>query len=208
MLVPATSKSTFLYSAVSSNPTWSSLGLSPAYRARENFGLPTAFFDLGDTRLSFYTTSPTFVSGTETLKTIAGFSATQIGSYPVYLPDEMRLIKAECILRGTGLGTLADAKTEIDAVRTQTTGDVFGVYANLPAYSGVVDAPSLLNEVYKQRCSELFLQGLRLEDSRRFGRPTPPPVPTLSNERTRNFYPYPANERTLNSANVPADPAI
>ena len=149
MLVPATSKSTFLYSAVSSNPTWSSLGLSPAYRARENFGLPTAFFDAGDTRLSFYTTAPTFVSGTETLKTIAGFSATQIGSYPVYLPDEMRLIKAECILRGTGLGTLADAKTEIDAVRTQTTGDVFGVYANLPAYSGVVDAPSLLNEVYK-----------------------------------------------------------
>ncbi len=207
-LVPLTSKSVFLYSSTSSNPAWNSLGVAPPFRARENFGLPAQFFETGDTRLPFYTTTPTFTSGGETLKTIAGFFNSQIGPLPVYLPDEMRLIKAECILRGTGLGTLAEAKVEIDAVRTQTTGDVFGVYANLPAYSGTVDVASLLNEVYKQRCAELFLQGVRLEDSRRFGRPTPPATPTIANERTRNFYPYPANERTLNSTNVPPDPAI
>jgi starch-binding outer membrane protein, SusD/RagB family len=119
----------------------------------------------------------------------------------------MKLIKAECILRSAGLGTLADAVTEINAVRTQASGDPFGVNANLPAYSGTVDVPSLLNEVYKQRSAELYLQGVRLEDCRRFGRPTPPLAPTLANERNRDFYPYPANERALNP-NTPTDPAI
>jgi starch-binding outer membrane protein, SusD/RagB family len=207
-LVPLTSKSTFLYSTVSSNPAFNSLGIAPAFRPRDNFGLPAGLFETGDTRLAFYTTTPTTVVGGETLRTIAGFFNTQTSPIPVYLPDEMRLIKAECILRGSGLGTLMEAKQEIDSVRMQTTGDVFGVYANLPAYSGAEDAASLLNEVYKQRCAELFLQGVRLEDSRRFGRPVPPGIPAISNERTRNFYPYPTNERTLNNENVPADPAI
>jgi hypothetical protein len=50
----------------------------------------------------------------------------------------------------------------------------------------------------------LYLSGLRLDDSRRFGRPTPPGSLV---ERNRNFYPYPQQERT-NNPNVPADPAI
>jgi starch-binding outer membrane protein, SusD/RagB family len=209
-LVPANSKSVFFYSSTSSNPAWNSLGgASPAFRARENFGLPVSIFEPGDTfRLAFYTIKPLFTSGTETLKTIKGFFDVQTVSIPMYLPDEMRLIKAECILRGSGLGALADAVTEINAVRTQSSGDIFGVNANLPAYSGATDAPSLLLEVYKQRCSELFLQGLRLEDSRRFNRVTPVPnTPPPLGERSRNYYAYPANEKTLNP-NTPADPAI
>jgi hypothetical protein len=71
-------------------------------------------------------------------------------------------------------------------------------------------APELLVEVYRQRCAELFLSGLRLEDSRRFGRPAPPtnvnPVP-VTFERNRNFYPYPDQERLINP-NTPADPVI
>jgi starch-binding outer membrane protein, SusD/RagB family len=77
-------------------------------------------------------------------------------------------------------------------------------------YSGPVTANDLLLEIYKQRSAELFLQGLRLEDSRRFNRPAPPvgvnPVP-LTFERNRNFYPYPDQER-LTNPNTPQDPAI
>ncbi len=211
-LVPPSSQSTFIYSASGNNPIYNSVGVgTPSLRARENLGLPAGLFTAGDARIPFYTAAPaTPVADPEILKNVVGFFNSATKSIPVYLPDEMLLIKAECILRGTGIGTLADAVTQINAVRTQTTGDPFLVYANLPAYSGTVDNTSLLLEVYKQRCAELYLQGLRLEDSRRFNRtgPTPGVNPTLSNERTRNFYPYPLNERNLNSTNVPPDPAI
>ena len=206
-LVSLTSKSIFVYSATSSNPGWNALGVSPAFRPRDYFGLPAAFYEVADARRNFYTTTPVFTSGSDILRTMTGFFATQISPIPVYLPDEMRLIKAESILRGANLGTTADALIEINAVRTQASGDPFGVNANLPAYSGAVDAASLLLEVYKQRSAELYLQGLRLEDNRRFGRPTPPDNPTSADERNRNFYPYPANERALNP-NTPADPTI
>jgi hypothetical protein len=46
--------------------------------------------------------------------------------------------------------------------------------------------------------------GLALEDSRRFGRPGPG---TPNAERSRNFYPYPQQERDGNP-NTPADPTI
>ena len=120
----------------------------------------------------------------------------------------MRLLKAEAILRIGG--SLPDALLQINLVRTQVAGDPFNVYPNLPAYSGAVTRDALLLEVYRQRSAELFLQGLRLEDSRRFGRPAPPtnqnPVP-VSFERNRNFYPYPDQER-LTNPNTPADPQI
>ena len=94
--------------------------------------------------------------------------------------------------------------TEINAERQQTTGDIFGVNANLAAYSGTTDAASLAQEIYKQRCMELFCTGNRLEDSRRLGRPASP-----SNlvERNRNFYPYPDQERQ-NNPNTPIDPVF
>lgn len=69
--------------------------------------------------------------------------------------------------------------------------------ANLPTYSGTIDQPSILNEIYKNRCIELFMSGLKLEDSRRFGRP--------ATERNRNYYPYPDSER-FNNTNTLANP--
>ncbi|MGX5817108.1 RagB/SusD family nutrient uptake outer membrane protein [Chitinophaga lutea] len=202
------SKSEFKYSSQSPNPIQQQVQVSKNFRARADFGLPAGFVEAGDARLDFYLTTPDAVVGGETLKTLKGF-AVEIGtSIPVYIPDEVHLIKAEAIIRSGG--DLNTAKTEIDAVRTQAGGDPFGVNAKLPAYSGPVTTTALLLEVYKQRSIELYLQGLRLEDSRRFGRPAPPqnvnPVP-VSNERTRNWYPYPDQER-LNNPNTPADPAI
>jgi starch-binding outer membrane protein, SusD/RagB family len=55
----------------------------------------------------------------------------------------------------------------------------------------------LLTAIYKHRCIELYMSGLKLEDMRRFNRP--------NTERKRNFYPYPFAERD-NNPNTPADP--
>jgi hypothetical protein len=66
-----------------------------------------------------------------------------------------------------------------------------------------VTSSALLTEIYRQRAAELYLQGLRWEDSRRLGRPGPP---TSLDERNRNFWPYPDQERR-NNPNTPANPA-
>ena len=79
-----------------------------------------------------------------------------------------------------------------------------GLGADLPAYAGPLDQASLLFEIYKNRCIELYLSGMKLEDSRRFNRPGPG---TANAERARNFYPYPQQERDGNP-NTPGDPAL
>ena len=63
---------------------------------------------------------------------------------------------------------------------------------------------SLLKEIYKNRCIELFMSGMKLSDSRRFARPGPN---DLNAERNRNYYPYPLQERSGNPK-TPADPPI
>lgn len=208
-LVPLNSASQFVYDAAQSvNPLYTQLRIANNYAPRDNFGLPAGLYDPADARLAFYLQGPVVMVGGEALRTIRGFAQANNTPIPVYLPDEMRLVKAEALLRSGG--STADALTEINAVRQQSSGDVFGVHANLPAYGGPVTVADLLLEVYRQRSAELFLSGLRLEDSRRFERPAPPtnvnPVP-VSFERTRNFYPYPDQERLINP-NTPADPVI
>lgn len=208
-LVPLNSGSQFNYDGAQTvNPIFNQLRVVNSFSPRDNFGLPAGLFDPADGRISFYFQGAQVSNGPDVLRTIRGFAQTNSSPIPVYLPDEMRLIKAEAILRSGG--TVNDALTEINAVRQQASGDVFGVHANLPAYSGQVTVNDLLLEVYRQRCAELYLSGLRLEDSRRFARPAPPanvnPVP-VTFERNRNFYPYPDQER-LNNPNTPADPAI
>lgn len=206
--VNLTTKSQFVYSIQSPNPVYQQVAVAINYRPRADFGLPPGFVNAADGRLSFYLSTPDAVVGGETLKTLKGFFDAIDKPIPFYLPDEIRLLKAEAIVRSGGL--VADAITEINAVRTQSSGDPFGVHANLPVYAGSVTANALLLEIYQQRSAELFLQGLRMEDSRRFARPDPPsnvnPVP-VTFERNRNFYPYPDQER-LTNPNTPADPAI
>lgn len=206
-LVNLSTRSAFTYSAQNPNPVFTAVTQVGNFKPRDQFGLPADLFEAGDGRLNFYLTGPVVVDrnngGPDNLRTLAGFFTSQTSEIPAYLPDEMRLIRAEANLRAA-TPNLTAALTDINAVRTQASGDPFGVHANLPPYSGPLTAPALLLEVYKQRSAELFLSGLRLEDSRRFGRPAPP---TSLAERTRNFYPYPQQER-VNNPNTPADPAI
>lgn len=191
-----------------SNPLWQQVQTSKNYAARDNFGLPSDLVEAGDGRLGFYFTSSASTYSGDPVEILTGFAKEQIQPIPAYIPDEMKLIIAEANVRGSL--SIPDAVVAINAVRTQASGDPFGIHPNLPPYSGALTADALLTEIYKQRCAELYLSGLRLEDSRRFGRAEPPsnvvPVP-LTYERSRNFYPFPQQERQ-NNPNTPADPAL
>jgi starch-binding outer membrane protein, SusD/RagB family len=114
----------------------------------------------------------------------------------------MTLIKAEALARKSDF---PNAIIELNKVLTRTTDPSgYGVTAKQKAYAGASTSAAVLEEIYRNRCIELYLFGLRLEDSRRFGRPAPN---ATNAERTRNFYPYPTNERD-NNTNTPADPAL
>ncbi|WP_116544275.1 RagB/SusD family nutrient uptake outer membrane protein [Pontibacter virosus] len=200
--VDLTRRSEFVYSTLSPNPVYNTVFILAYFRPRDKFGLPDALFEAGDRRYNFYMTEPGADVAGDRVMTLAGFFNTQTTGIPAYLPDEMKLIKAEALLRNNG--SQDEALALINQVRTQTAGDPFSVHAGLPAYSGPMTREALLLEVYKQRSAELYLSGQKWEDSRRFNRPGPPD--NLS-ERNRNFYPYPDQERR-NNPNTPNDPAI
>ena len=191
--VDLTSKSTFLYDAVSNNPIAFNAILTPNnYQPIDrNFGLPTALAPISsDGRVNFYITTGSNPT------TGAGFFDSYSKLIPLYLPGEIILIKAEAYARKN---LLPQAIIELNKVLTKTAAsDAFGIGANLPAYLGTVDQTSILTEIYRNRCIELYMSGLKLEDSKRFSRP--------NTERNRDFYPYPDSER-FNNPNTPADPA-
>jgi hypothetical protein len=191
-MVDLTSKSTFLYDAISNNPIANSAILTPNnYQPIDRtFGLPATLAPISaDGRVNFYITPVT----TPTVG--AGFFDSNSKLIPVYLPGEIILIKAEAYARNNQLPL---AIVELNKVLTKTAGaDAFGVGANLPAYAGPIDQASILKEIYRNRCIELYMSGLKLEDSKRFNRP--------NTERNRDWYPYPDSER-FNNPNTPNDP--
>ncbi len=208
--VDLSSTSVFAYDSQNLNPIWARVfqNAAPNFKPRDNFGLPAAFsFDASDGRLSFYLVSlgDTNQNGLP-IEDLAGFFDVDTGSLPIYIPDEMKLIIAEANLR-KGSPDMAAAATAINDVLTDTN-DVFGINANVASYSGANTVDALLNEVYRNRRAELFLTGMSLEDSRRFDRPQPSGTSMIyTEERNRNFYPYPITERNSNP-NTPSDPSI
>jgi hypothetical protein len=84
----------------------------------------------------------------------------------------------------------------------RAANDAFGIGADLPAYAGGNTQAEILEEIYRNRCIELYMQGWKMEDLRRFGRSNTPNV-----EKNRNLYPYPFREKD-NNPNTPADPAF
>ena len=152
--------------------------------------------DLTDKRVPFYTSINTLASPRYRIN---GFGATATTQFPVYLPGEMTLIKAECYARQAA-PDLNNALTELNKIVTKLrTADPFGVGAELPALLGPLTQAQILDQIYKHRCIELYMSGLKLEDMRRFARPT--------SERKRNLMPYPTRERD-NNPNTPLDPAF
>ncbi len=114
----------------------------------------------------------------------------------------MSLIIAENYARQS---SFPNAIVALNAVRTKKAADdIYGIGADQSPYAGAVTQTAILTDIYKQRRLEMFISGQELEDSRRFGRPGPNQP---GEERNRNFYPYPLNERD-NNPNTPGDPAI
>ena len=194
--VDLTKKSTFNFDAVSTNPIFTTVtSTNNVYQAIDStLGLPAALApSAGDGRIAFYTSINTTINPRYRIN---GFYNATTTGIPVYLPSEMTLIKAEAYARANDL---ANALTELNKVVTKTAAaDPFKVGANLPASTASTQA-DLLTEIYKNRCIELYMSGLKIEDMRRFGRPT--------SEMKRNFFPYPFKERDGNT-NTPADPSF
>ncbi len=195
--VDLSKKSVFFYNNTNPNPVFrSGLISNNVYGIKPNFGLTGNLTpNPADKRIPFYLTTNATNGG-------AGFFKDDFAQIPIYLPGEMLLIQAEAYARKNDL---VNAKLFLDRVLTKTPAqDVFGVGADLPPYTGPLTQAALLEEIYKNRCIELYMSGMKLEDSRRFNRPGPG---SPNAERTRNFYPYPQQERDGNP-NTPPDPAI
>jgi len=195
----ASSRSVYIFNNLNPNPLFIT-GFNGAFgfNANARFGLTGSLLPvLGDSfRTRFYTVNQPAAGALFGF----GFGKNIIDAIPVYLPGEMLLIQAEAYSRK---GDYMNGKKFLDSVLKKTPAqDVFGVGANLPAYTGPLNETSLLQEIYKNRCIELFMSGMKLSDSRRFARPGPPAINT---ERNRNYYPYPLVER-FGNPKTPADP--
>ncbi|HVK97776.1 MAG TPA: RagB/SusD family nutrient uptake outer membrane protein [Flavisolibacter sp.] len=198
------SRSVFFYNNLNPNPVFrSSLINNNTYGIRTNpsFGLTGDLApNPNDKRIAFHLTKnpandPIGPNG-------SGFFKSDATAIPIYLPGEMLLIQAEAYARK---GDLVNAVLFLNRVLTKKpTEDAFGIGADLPPYAGPITQAAILQEIYKNRVIELYMLGLKLEDSRRFGRPGPG---TPNAERSRNFYPYPQQERDGNT-NTPGDPTI
>ena len=198
-LVSPAVKSFFNFDAISVNPIFetatatnnvfepidSTLGLLGALKP-----------DLADKRVPFYTRIST--TGGSRFRTL-GFAAATTTQFPIYLSGEIILIRAEALARQT-TPDLAGAQALVNSILTKTAAtDPFGVGAQLPAIVGQLNQADLLLQIYRNRCIELYMSGLKLEDMRRFGRP--------DSEKRRNLLPYPFRERD-NNPNTPADPTF
>ena len=202
-LVDLTKKSTFNFDALSPNPIFDvSTSTNNVVQPKDStLGLLVPLQpDLADKRIPFYTSiNPTILPRFR----INGFGATISTPFPVYLPGEMTLIKAESYARAA-TPDLVNALIELNKVVTkQPAADPFGVGAGLPPLVGPFTQAQLLDQIYKHRCIELYMSGLKLEDMRRFGKATT----TVSAEMKRNLMPYPQRERD-NNPNTPPDPAF
>lgn len=203
--------SVFTYDANNVNPIWNRTVNSADLDPQTNFGLVGSYIpEGGDGRIAFYLGEDLGTAnddaGGQPLSAMLGFFATSTTSIPVYLRGEMLLNKAEAYARSNDL---SNAVTQIDLVRTKTN-DPLGVNAALGNWNGdATNQNEVLEEIYKNRCIELFMTGMRLEDSRRFhpNLLSSPNPPNTTNERNRNFYPYPTAERE-NNPNTPADPSV
>ncbi|AYA35738.1 RagB/SusD family nutrient uptake outer membrane protein [Hymenobacter oligotrophus] len=206
--VSPTSRSVFNFDENTRNPLFeAAFGNRNVFEPTDaNLGLSGALVpESGDRRIPFYVR----LNPTATQNRGLGFYTAASAPIPVYVPNEMLLIRAEAYARKNDL---ANAVTELSRVRTSTAAaqlnssnqPIAPPGAGLAPYAGPLTQEAVLLDIYRNRLVELAFQGFRLEDSRRFGRPGPG---AAGAERNRNFFPYPRVERENNSA-TPNDPNI
>jgi len=196
--VDLTKKSTMNFDLQSLNPIFETITstnnvAAPLDSTMGLFG--TMKPDLLDKRFPFYIST----NASAPILRVAGFGAASTTAFPIYLPGEITLIKAEAYAR-MATPDLTNALAELNKVVTKKpANDPFGVGADLPPIVGPLTQQQILDLIYKHRSIELYNSGLRLEDTRRFARP--------NTEKKRNFLPYTFKERDNNS-NTPPDPTF
>ena len=182
--VSPTVLSTLAYPAPTTNPIYN-LALVLQYVGGTTNFVATA--ETGDRRPNYWlqaTTAPIAGNPGDSLSYTLRKYSTQNEAFPLYLPDEMRLIRAEAQAR---LGNLTAARDLINQVRTQASSTIDEPVAGLAALTAtqLPDLTSVLRQIAYERRYELYMQGLRWEDTRRL------PVTTTV---TFPFLPLPASE--------------
>ena len=204
--VTPTVQVTFSYNDQSQNPFWLELVQSGDLALRDSLG--SDLIEPGDARIDFFTSPSDETSTPNSLEIEApdGFFTTASTPVPLFVPDEMTLIRAEAKLnQGAPLDEVVSA---IDSVRTDLGPSPYGITAGLQPYSQTgrpMTEAALRTEILRQRRAELYLQGLALADRRRLGPDVSDRADPSFSERARNFYPYPDQE-TRNNPNTPESP--
>jgi starch-binding outer membrane protein, SusD/RagB family len=151
------------------NPIWVMFygsGNAYALRAKQRFRLQA---QAGDQRVGYWVTAAAIAGETGPLDHVSRYQARD-RSFPVYLPDEMRLIRAEVHARR---GELLPALALVNQVRTPCSSPLNEPVACLPPLT-LLDVPTqqaMLDQILLEREYELYLQGVRWSDLRRFGKP-------------------------------------
>jgi hypothetical protein len=158
------------YTDTDPNPLWNMwYGSGNAYQMRPEQVLRESA-EPGDERVDFWVRAAAFAGANDkTLDELNQYNARP-ADLPVYFPDEMRLIRAEVHARA---GELAEARALINEVRTQCSSALEEPVACLPPLTALQlpTQEAVLEEILRQRQYELFLQGLRYSDLRRFDLP-------------------------------------
>jgi hypothetical protein len=159
------------FSATDANPLWTLwFNSGNAWRMRPEDAFRTGA-QTGDARVAYWVVESTVnieSNPASPLDDFVRYSARDL-SFPIYLPDEMRLIQAEVAARGNNLD---DALTLLNQVRTQCTSTLNEPVACLPALTeaDVPNQAAMLDAILLERQYELYLQGVRWSDLRRFGK--------------------------------------
>ena len=164
--VSPTVLSVLQYPAPTTNPVFG-LAISLQYVG----GLATwvAGAETADRRPSYWLqTNVAAIPGnpTDTLTYTLRKYSTANEAYPLYLPDEMKLIRAEAEAR---LNNLQAARDLINQVRTQASATLDEPVAGLAAIPNaqLPDLASILRQIGYERRYELYMQAQRWEDVRR-----------------------------------------
>jgi starch-binding outer membrane protein, SusD/RagB family len=161
--------SEFRYTATVRNPLWNMFygsGNAYALRAKDRFRLEA---QPNDRRVGFWVREAAITGASGPLDHLERYFAREHG-FPAYLPDEMRLIRAEVHARRN---ELPQALALVNQVREPCASPLDEPVACLPplTLAEVGTQPAMLQQILREREYELYLQGLRWSDLRRFGQP-------------------------------------
>jgi hypothetical protein len=183
--VPTNVLSEWRFSATDPNPLWTMwYNSGNAFRMRPEDGFRVNA-QAGDGRVAYWVVAATVTGSTVPLDNFVKYAVRET-TIPAYFPDEMRLIQAEVQARQ---GNLQAALDLVNAVRTPCTSALAEPVACLPALAlaQVPTQAAMLDQILRERDYELYLQGVRWSDLRRFNKPLKYPfIMTPETECDRN----------------------